>query len=136
MPRWVLSVFLALLFSTLVLILFSASIIWDLEADTMYPVDLWLLSVAGLCLWGLLGGAPVHLRRDWYEHQLALCILLGIVFGFATTLETLETGATPAALTVATVGASGPLVQPSPWSEVRFGGILPGSPHLCLVLGG
>ncbi|MCJ7630281.1 MAG: hypothetical protein MUO50_18050 [Longimicrobiales bacterium] len=106
-PRWVLSVFLALLFSTLVLILFSATILWDLDADTMYPLDLWLLTVAGLCLWGLLGGAPVHLRRDWYEHQLALCILLGIVFGFSTTLETLGTGPTPAAFTVATVGALG-----------------------------
>jgi len=106
-PDWVLSVFLALLFSTLILVIFSADIIWDMDANTVYPMDVWLLTVAGLSLWGLHESAPVHLRRDWYEHQLALCILLGIVFGFMTTLEALDTGPTPAALTVAAVGAFG-----------------------------
>ncbi len=106
-PQWVLSVFLALLFSTLILIIFSADIIWSLEADSIIPMDLWLLTVAGLSLWGLQDSAPAHLRRAWYEHQLALCVLLGIGFGFFTTLETLDTGPTPAALTVAAVGALG-----------------------------
>jgi len=106
-PKWVLSVFLALLFSTLILIIFSADMIWELEADSIFPMDFWLLTVAGLSLWGLQESAPVHLRRDWYEHQLALCILLGIFFGFFTTLEALNTGPTSAALTVAAVGALG-----------------------------
>jgi hypothetical protein len=106
-PHWVLSVFLALLLSTLILIIFSADIIWGLEADSIFPLDVWLLTVAGLSLWGLQESAPVHLRRGWYEHQLALCVLLGIGFGFFTTLEALDTGPTPAALTVAGVGALG-----------------------------
>jgi hypothetical protein len=106
-PEWVLSVFLALLFSTLILIIFSADIIWGLEADTIFPLDIWLLTVAGLSLWGLQDSAPVHLRRDWYEYQLALCVLLGIPFGFLTTLAALDTGPTLAALTVAAVGALG-----------------------------
>jgi hypothetical protein len=106
-PGWVLSVFLALLISTAVLIVSSANIIWELGAGTIYPMDVWLVIVAGLSLWGLQDGAPVHLRRDWYEHQLALCVLIGIGFGFGTTLEALGTGPTPAALTVAAVGALG-----------------------------
>jgi len=106
-PSWVLSVFLALLFSTLVLVIFSAEFIWELESGTIYPMDVWLIIVAGLSLWGLQDGAPIHLRRDWYEHQLALCVLLGIGFGFITTLEALNTGPTPAALTVAAVGGLG-----------------------------
>jgi len=106
-PRWVLSVFLALLLSTVVLIGLSAEIIWDMEASAIYPMDAWLLTVAGLSVWGLRSGTPDHLRREWYQHLLALCVLVGIVFGFITTLETLKTGPTPAALTVAAVGGLG-----------------------------
>jgi len=106
-PSWVLSVFLALLISTVVLVVSSAGIIWELDEGTIYPMDVWLVIVAGLSFWGLQKSAPAHLRRDWYEHQLALCILLGIGFGFFTTLEALNTGPTLAALTVAAVGGLG-----------------------------
>jgi len=103
-PRWVLTVFLTLLLSAIILIAISSEILWNLEAETIYPMDLWLLTVAGLCLWGMQETTPPHLRRDWYEYLLALCILLGIGFAFVTTLETLETGPTAAALTVAVLG--------------------------------
>ena len=106
-PNWALSVFFSLLFSTLVLIVASADIIWGMDAETIFPMDLWLLIVAFLAVWGLEEGTPQHLRRDWYEHLLALCVLLGIVFGFITTLEALETGPTVAALSVGSVGALG-----------------------------
>lgn len=106
-PKWALGVFWALLFSTLVLIVASAGIIWDMEDSTIFPMDAWLLIVVGLSCWGLQESTPQHLRRDWYEHLLALSVLLGIAFGFVTTLEALETGPTVAALSVGSVGGLG-----------------------------
>jgi hypothetical protein len=106
-PRWVLSVFLAVVLTALVLLFFSGDLIWDLDADIMYPADIWLMAVALLLLWGLSSRAPSHLRRDWFEWPLAGCVLLCIPFGFVTTLEALDTGPTPAALTVAVAGCLG-----------------------------
>jgi hypothetical protein len=106
-PDWVLSVFLTLLLSTIILIVFSAEILWDMEAETIYPMDLWLLTVAGLCLWGMRETSPPHLRRDWYELLLALCVLIGIGFAFITMLEAIDIGPTAAALVVAVIGLVG-----------------------------
>lgn len=106
-PEWALSVFLSLLFSSIVLVVLSGEFIWDLEANLIFPMDFWLFLVAALTLWGLQDGTPAHLRRDWYEHQLAFCILIAIPFAFITTLEALDTGPTAAALAVAIVGGLG-----------------------------
>ncbi len=106
-PEWALGVFLSLLFSSVVLVVLSGEFIWKLESNLIFPMDFWLFVVAALTLWGLQDGAPSHLRRDWYEHQLAFCILIAIPFAFVTTLETLGTGPTAAALTVAVVGGLG-----------------------------
>jgi hypothetical protein len=106
-PRWVLDVFLGLIYGTVVLLAISADVLWSMEENTIYLLDAWLLLVATLSLWGLSDNAPRHLQRDWYEHQLALCVLIGIPFAFVTMLETLDTGPTPAALVVAAIGVLG-----------------------------
>jgi hypothetical protein len=106
-PEWALSVFLGLLYSSVVLIAISAEVLWSLEEDTIFTLDAWLVLASALSLWGLSNRAPRHLQRDWYEHQLALCILIGIGFAFITMLETLETGPTAAALVVAGIGVLG-----------------------------
>lgn len=106
-PRWALGVFFTLLLSSIVLIGFSSDLLWDLESKTIYPMDLWLITVAGLCIWGLQEDTPSHLRREWYEHLLALSILVAIGFAFLTTLEGLDTGPTAAAAAVAAIGVLG-----------------------------
>lgn len=106
-PDWALGVFFTLLLSSIVLIGFSSELLWNLNDEMIYPLDLWLVTIAGLCLWGLQDQTPTHLRRDWYEHLLALCILVGIGFGFFTTLETLNSSPTPAAVVVALIGVLG-----------------------------
>ena len=50
-PDWVLGTFFTLLLSSIILIAISSEVIWDLEDGTIYPMDLWLLIVAGLCIW-------------------------------------------------------------------------------------
>jgi hypothetical protein len=106
-PRWVLSVFFAVVITGLVLLFFSGDLLWGLEAEVIYPADVWLIAVAVLLLWGLSSGAPPHLHRDWYEWPLAGCVLLAIPFGLVTTLEALDTGPTPAALALAAAGCLG-----------------------------
>ncbi len=106
-PAWLLNGFVALLFASLVLLLFSANVLWDLGEFAILPLDVWLLTVVGLSLWGLQETLPPHLRRDWYERQLAYCVLLAIPFGFITTLEAMNAGPNTAALTVGGVGGMG-----------------------------
>ena len=107
MPEWAQSVFRFLLFSSVVLVVPRGEFTWDLDETVIYPLDSWLLAAAGIMLWGLHESMPKHRRRDWYEHQLAFCIRVAIPFAFITTLEAMRTGPTPAALTVAVVGALG-----------------------------
>lgn len=104
---WVLNTFMAVLYSSVFLVFITGTIVWDLEEKAMIPLDLWLLTVAGLSVWALQETLPVHLQRDWYERQLAYCILLAIPALFITCLETLDLGTTTTALTVASVGVAG-----------------------------
>ena len=106
-PEWAMPVFASLVFAALILLIFSGDALWHLDAYTVVPLDIWLITVAGLSFWGLQEGTPAHLRRDWLERVLALCVLLGIAFGFMTTLEALDTGPTAAAMTVGGVGGLG-----------------------------
>lgn len=106
-PPWVLNTLTAILYASLVLAFLTGDIIWDMEAMVMIPADLWLLTVAGISVWALQEEAPDHIKRDWYERQLAYCILLAIPFAFITMLETLDLTTTPTALTVAGIGVLG-----------------------------
>jgi hypothetical protein len=103
-PDWTLNTFLAFLYVSLFLVFVSGEVIWELEAMVMVPADLWLLAVVGFSVWALQDGVPMHLQRDWYERQLAYCLLMAIPFTFITVLETLHLGANSAALALVAMG--------------------------------
>jgi len=105
--EWTLDTFLALLYASLFLVFLSGDMIWELERFIIIPADVWLLTVTGLSVWALQKELPVHLKRDWYERQLAYCIVLAIPFAFITTLEAMKMGPNTAALTVAGIGGLG-----------------------------
>lgn len=102
---WLLNVFVMSLYVGLVLMLATAAGPLELEEDSLWAADVWLLVVTGLSLWGL-HRAPPALQRDWFENQLALCVLASIPMGFATSLELLH--ATPEGA-AALVGGTGVL---------------------------
>lgn len=113
--EWPLATFTAFLWAGGVLLLFSGAVVWDMEEYAIIPLDLWLVTVAGLSVWGLQeetgevspGVRRLRARREWWERQLAYCVLLAIPFAFITTLEALDTGPHPAAGSVAGVGVLG-----------------------------
>lgn len=106
-PPWLLGAFTALLYAAVALLLFSGLTAWHLDRLSIVPVDIWLMLVAGLSLWGAQPSVPEHLRHEGYERQLAYCILLWIPLGFSTTLDAMYAGPNTAALTVAAAGALG-----------------------------
>jgi hypothetical protein len=106
-PEWALPMFASFLLTGMVLLLYSGSELWRLDALTIIPMDIWLILVAALAYWGLQEDAPAHLRRDWFEYVLALCILVGIPFGFITSLEALDANQEVTALMVGAVGGMG-----------------------------
>jgi hypothetical protein len=106
-PDWAMPMFASLCLSAFVLLAISGEVIWHMDAYTVIPMDLWLIIVAGLAFWGQQEDAPAHLRRDWFEIVLALCVLAGIVFALTTTLEAFATSPEVAALSVAAVGGLG-----------------------------
>lgn len=106
-PGWLLGAFTSFLYAALALLLFSAIIVWNMHRMAVVPMDIWLLTVAGLSVWGMQEGVPEQLRHAAYERQLAYCVILWIPFGFFTTLVSLYSGPTEAALVVAAGGASG-----------------------------
>jgi hypothetical protein len=86
---WALNAFVAAAYAAPVLIVFTGSEALDLETNVAYPLDVWLWVVAALTLWGI-HRSPAGLRREWFESQLALCVLLWVPFGFFTAMETLD----------------------------------------------
>jgi hypothetical protein len=106
-PPWVLNIFTAILYASLVLAFLSADIIWDLENMIIVPVDIWLLTVVGISVWALQKDVPVHIQRDWYERQLAYSNLLAIPAAFITFLETMYLSTTTTTILVALMGVAG-----------------------------
>lgn len=86
---WALNTFTMAIYAAAILIVATASGPLDLEAEVIYALDVWLLVVAALTLWGI-HRSPLGLRRDWFESQLAYCMLLWIPFGGFTALEALD----------------------------------------------
>lgn len=86
---WALNAFVAAAYAAGVLVLFTGTGPMDWGARVAYPLDLWLLVVAGLTLWGI-HRSPVGMRRGWFEDQLALCILLWVPLGFFTAMEAMD----------------------------------------------
>lgn len=100
---WALNAFVAALYVGFVLVLATGLGPLDLEQAVAFPLDLWLLGVAALTLWGI-HRAPPGLRRAWFGTQLAGILLLWIPMGFWTALEALDG---PAELALALVGGAG-----------------------------
>lgn len=98
-----LSAFAASLYAGLVLVIATGAGPLDAEGDIAYALDVWLAITAALTLWGM-HRAPTGLYRWWYEWQLAVCVVLAGVLGFATTLGPLDTSEFSAAITVAGLG--------------------------------
>ena len=69
-------------------------------------MDLWLLVIAGLTLWGI-HHAPSELRRDAFETNLAICVAVGGLMAMFTAGETFALGSEGAGVAGALVGAIG-----------------------------
>ena len=106
-PSWLLGAFAAFLYASLVLMLLTGIVIFEMERFAVVPLDIWLVTVAGVSVWGLQRDIPVHLRHEGYERQLAYSVLLWIPFGFFTTLVAMRGGPNTAAIGVALGGALG-----------------------------
>jgi hypothetical protein len=106
-PEWTLNTFVAFLYVSLFLVMVSAEILWDLDSTMVIPGDLWLLTVTGISVWALQEGVPLHLQRDWYQRQLAYCLLLAVPFSFMTVLDAMRLGANTAAATLTVIGSLG-----------------------------
>jgi len=86
---WALAAFVAALHAGFLLVLLTGVGPLGLDERTAVPLDLWLLLVVGLTLWGI-HLAPPGLRRDWFSRQLAGAVLLWIPLGMYTALEVLD----------------------------------------------
>jgi uncharacterized membrane protein len=86
---WALNAFVAAVYAGFFLVLATGVGPLDLDEATVVPLDLWLLLVVGLTLWGT-HLAPPGLRRDWFGSQLAWAVVLWIPLGMYTALETLD----------------------------------------------
>ncbi|HSW30947.1 MAG TPA: hypothetical protein VLH75_15795 [Longimicrobiales bacterium] len=86
---WVLNAFVMAIYAAAVLAFFTALGPMDAGAGAAYPLDVWLILVVALTLWGI-HRAPEGLRRDWFEAQLAWCLLLWIPLGFFTVMEAMK----------------------------------------------
>jgi len=103
---WALNAFVAAVYAGFFLVLFTGLGPLDLDKATVYPVDLWLLLVVGLSLWGL-HRAPPDLRREWFGTQLAYAIAMWIPLGLYTAAEALEGPPELALLFVGGAGVAG-----------------------------
>ncbi len=100
---WALNTFVAALYAGFVLVLATGLGPLELGDAVFFPLDAWLLLVAGLTVWGI-HRAPPGLSRGWFGTQLALVVLLWIPMGFFTALEALDG---PAELALLLVGGAG-----------------------------
>jgi hypothetical protein len=77
-----------------------------MEERVVYPLNLWLLIIAALTLWGI-HAAPPALQRAWYERQLGLVMLAAIPLFMYTSQEVWNAPAEVTALIVGALGALG-----------------------------
>lgn len=99
---WALNAFVMAVYAAGALAFATAVGPLELGAKSAYPLDAWLLLVAALTLWGIHRGPP-GLRRDWFELQLAWCLLLWVPLGFFTVMEAMKA---PSEVALALVGGA------------------------------
>jgi hypothetical protein len=78
----------------------------DASTSGVLGMDLWLVLIAGLTLWGI-HRAPTELRRDAYELNLALCVAVGGFLAMYTLGETFNLDSAGAGVGGVAVGALG-----------------------------
>lgn len=78
----------------------------DASTSGVLGMDLWLILIAALTLWGI-HRAPTELRRDSYEMNLALCVAVGGLLAMFTFGETFDMDTAGAGLAGVAVGALG-----------------------------
>jgi hypothetical protein len=81
--EWALYAFVTAMYAGFVLIALTGLGPFDLETRAVYPMDVWLLGIALLALWGI-HAAPPALQRHWYERHLALALLIAIPLIYQT----------------------------------------------------
>lgn len=99
---WALNAFVMAVYAAAVLSFVTAVGPMELGARAAYPLDVWLLMVVLLTLWGI-HRAPVGLRRDWFEAQLAWCLLAWVPLGFFTVMEAMKA---PSEVALVSVGGA------------------------------
>jgi hypothetical protein len=103
---WALNGFVAAIYAAFALVLLTGVWPLNMEESVVFPLDVWLLLVASLTLWGI-HRAPRGLRRDWFEDQLAYCLLMWIPLGFYTAGEALNASSEGALVLVGGAGIAG-----------------------------
>lgn len=86
---WVLNAFATSLLAGFVLVGITGAGPLSMDNGVAFPLDLWLLLIAGLTLWGI-HRAPVGLRRDWFTDLLGWTVLAWVPLGFFTALQALD----------------------------------------------
>jgi hypothetical protein len=104
--EWALHAFVSALYAGFVLVTITGLGPLGLEENIVYPLDLWLLLIVALTLWGI-HGAPPALQREWYERQLGLAVLAAIPLFMFTSMEVWDAPSEVTALLVAGMGALG-----------------------------
>jgi hypothetical protein len=104
--EWALNAFVAALYAGFVLVTITALGPLGMEDRAVYPLDLWLLLIAALTLWGI-HGAPPALQREWYERQLGVVVLAAIPLLMATSIQVWDAPAEVTAFLVGALGAVG-----------------------------
>jgi len=101
-----LAAFAVSLWAGLVLALMTGVGPLDMGEDAVLAMDVWLLLVVAVTLWGI-HLSPSEFRRAAYETNLALCVGVGTVLAMVTAGETWDLGIEGAAAAGAVVGAMG-----------------------------
>lgn len=78
----------------------------EMQENTVWPMDVWLLLIAGVTLWAIHLG-PATLRRAEYEANLAVCVVVGGFLAMATANGPLGLGTGSLAAFGAGVGVAG-----------------------------
>jgi hypothetical protein len=102
---WALNAFVAALYCGFVLVGLTAAGPFDMNDQTAWALDAWLLGIVALTLWGI-HRAPPSLQREWFGLQLSWCVLMAIPLSFYTTLESLDAPSEVAALVTAAIGGA------------------------------
>jgi hypothetical protein len=85
---WALNAFATSLLAGFALVGITGAGPLSMDNGVALPLDLWLLLIAGLTLWGI-HRAPLGLRRDWFADLLGWTILAWVPLGFFTAHEAL-----------------------------------------------